>query len=122
LRDAGVARVASLRAGPTLVASDICLVHDGRVSGWIASYDDAFAAFSPGRLLLEHLIETTFTDGHREFDFLVGNERYKWVYATHTRLIGPVGTPPRLPTAVMALRKRMRLGVRYRRLRRALER
>jgi len=32
--------------------------------------------------------------GHLEFDFLIGDEAYKFVYATHSRVIGPLGVAP----------------------------
>lgn len=50
LRDHGVARVASLRAGGQLVAAVVGLPYEGRFSYWIVAYDDSFGAYSPGRL------------------------------------------------------------------------
>ena len=41
------------------------------------SYDPAWGKASPGRLLLEHLIECSFREGLRAFDFTIGDEPYK---------------------------------------------
>ena len=40
------------------------------------------------------MIQASHARGDLEFDFLVGNEAYKFQYSTHNRVIGPVGTPP----------------------------
>jgi Acetyltransferase (GNAT) domain len=120
LRDLGVAEVATLRVGDRTIAVHVGLRHEGRFSSWVPAYDAACGAYAPGRLLLEHLLQTSFERGDTEFDFLVGNEPYKWQYATHTRLVGPLGPQPRLPEATRRLRRRLRLGRKYLALRQAL--
>jgi hypothetical protein len=120
LRDRGVAEVATLRAGDRAIAVHVGLRHEGRFSSWVPAYDTACGAYAPGRLLLEHLLQASFERGDTEFDFLVGNEPYKWQYATHTRLVGPLGPQPRIPEAARRLRRRLRLGRKYLALRQAL--
>jgi CelD/BcsL family acetyltransferase involved in cellulose biosynthesis len=120
LRDRGVAEVATLRAGGRLLAVHIGLRQDGRFSSWVPAYDRACRAYAPGRLLLEHLVRSSAEHGDAEFDFLVGNEPYKWQYATHTRLVEPLGPQPRLPEATRRLRRRLRLGRKYLALRERL--
>ncbi len=93
LRRRGVLVVNSLHAGSTLVASHLGSLHDGRFTWWVPSYDPAFATWSPGRLLLEDALRESQARGHAEFDFLIGDEKYKYHYATHERVIGPLGTP-----------------------------
>jgi CelD/BcsL family acetyltransferase involved in cellulose biosynthesis len=122
VRDRGVARVSSLRAGGQLVAAVLGLPYEGRYSYWIVGYDGAFGVYSPGRLLLEHVIAGSVANGDVEFDFLVGSESYKWMYATHARLVGPLGPQPAVHSAVMAARRRLRLGRKYLKLRKALGR
>lgn len=94
LRERGVLLVSSLRAGDTLLAVHFGSSHDGRTTWWVPAYDPAWSKFSPGRLLLEELMKASHARGDREFDFLIGDEGYKFMYATHNRVIGPVGTPP----------------------------
>jgi CelD/BcsL family acetyltransferase involved in cellulose biosynthesis len=38
-------------------------------------------------------MKASFEAKHLEFDFLLGDESYKFLYATHSRVVGPVGTP-----------------------------
>jgi hypothetical protein len=90
----GLLRVSSLSAGETLLAVHFGLEHDGKLYWWVPTYDPAYQRFSPGRLLLEELLRASFAAGHREFDFLIGDETYKWHYATHNRLIGELGLAP----------------------------
>lgn len=67
------------------------LIFQGRFYSWVAAYDSDYHCYGPGRQLLHYLLKESFERGHREFDFLRGNEAYKWKYATHTRLIAEMG-------------------------------
>ena len=90
----GLLAVSTLRAGDVLLAVHIGAMWEGRLYWWLPAYDTEHAKLSPGRALLELLLEDSCARGHREFDFLLGDEPYKWSYATHTRVVGPLGTPP----------------------------
>lgn len=94
LRARGLVVVSSLAAGDTLLAVHIGGLADERLYWWVPAYDPALAKFSPGRLLLEDLVEESHRRRHHEFDFLIGDEAYKWQYATHNRMVGPFGRPP----------------------------
>ena len=94
LRERGVLLVSSLSAGDTLLAVHLGSSNDGRLGWWIPTYDPQWSKFSPGRLLLEDVLQASHTRGDLEFDFLIGNEAYKFQYSTHNRVIGAVGTPP----------------------------
>jgi len=94
LRQRGLLIVSTLRSGGTLAAAHIGMEWDGRLYWWIPSYAPALAAFSPGRMLLHALMHDSHARGHREFDFLLGDEEYKWLYATHTRIVSPLGSAP----------------------------
>lgn len=94
LAERDLLRVSSLSAGDQLLAVHLGAFADDRLYWWVPAYDETYAAYSPGRLMLELILEASFQQGHREFDFLIGDESYKWYYATHTRLIGDLGEPP----------------------------
>lgn len=94
LQARGLGLVSSLSAGDQIIAVHLGASHGGRLYWWIPSYAPELARFSPGRLLLESLIQASFERGDEGFDFLIGDEAYKWHYATHTRVIGDAGSPP----------------------------
>jgi CelD/BcsL family acetyltransferase involved in cellulose biosynthesis len=94
LRQQGLVVVSSLSAGEKLLATHFGSFNDGRFGWWIPAYDPTFQKYSPGRLLLLALLRASAERKHLEFDFLVGDEDYKFLYATHNRVIGPLGTPP----------------------------
>lgn len=94
LQARGLVLVSSLSAGGQIIAVHLGASHGGRLYWWIPSYAPELARFSPGRLLLESLIQASFERGDEVFDFLIGDEAYKWHYATHTRVIGSAGSPP----------------------------
>ncbi|NDJ17015.1 GNAT family N-acetyltransferase [Myxacorys almedinensis] len=96
--------VSSLSAGDQLIAVHLGLFAEGRLYFWIPSYDANFSNYSPGRLLLEMLIEESFNQQHTEFDFMIGGESYKWHYATHSRLISELGSRPLSLRASLAAR------------------
>ncbi|MCU0696098.1 MAG: GNAT family N-acetyltransferase [Myxococcaceae bacterium] len=101
----GVVKVASLFAGSTLIAAHFGAHTDRRFAWWVPAYDPAQAKFSPGRLLLLELLRESQRLGDLEFDFLIGDEKYKFGFATHNRVIGPIGAPP-VSRLVSALAKK----------------
>ncbi len=105
LRERGVLVVASLSAGNRIVAAHLGTLHAQRQTWWVPSYDVELARYSPGRLLLEALMQESQARKHLEFDFLIGNESYKYLYATHERVIGPVGTPALVERATIEARR-----------------
>jgi hypothetical protein len=86
--------VSSLSAGDTLVAVHFGGLADNRHYWWVPAYDPAQSKYSPGRLMLEAILEESYRAKHSEFDFLIGDEAYKWHYATHNREVGGLGTTP----------------------------
>ncbi len=94
LRGEGTLRVASLSAGGRLLAVHLGVLDERRLYSWIPAYDAATAKFSPGRVLLGMVMQASFARGDREFDFLIGDESYKWDYATGFRVIGELGQVP----------------------------
>ena len=94
LREKKVAVVSSLRAGTQLIAAHLGALADQRFYWWVPAYDATLHKYSPGRLLLEAALAESQERSHLEFDFLIGDEDYKWHYATHNREIGPLGQPP----------------------------
>lgn len=99
--------ISSFSAGSHLLAVHFGGISERRFYSWIASYDPDHGHYSPGRLLLEELLRDSQARGDREFDFGIGDSCYKWHYATHSRTIGPLGTPP----ATKALARRARASV-----------
>jgi CelD/BcsL family acetyltransferase involved in cellulose biosynthesis len=91
LRERGKLIVSTLRLDGKIVAGHAGLEHEGRFYYWLPAYDKAFAKDSVGAILLEWMIEHAYQLGVKEFDFLLGSEKYKWAYATHSRLVGPLG-------------------------------
>lgn len=96
-------RARSLLTSSTLRTADgqllsvwLGAIHEKVWSGWIFTYDRSpdIAHFSPGHQLVQSMLEESHRLGHRKFDFSIGSNDYKWVYATHVRLLGWLGQPP----------------------------
>lgn len=104
LQRKGVLVVSTLSVGEKIVAAHIGACWEGRFYYWIPAYDSDHGKLSPGRVLLMSLLKECHARGHREFDFLLGDEDYKWHYATDCRVVGPVGQPP----MSLTLKKRFR--------------
>ncbi len=56
-------------------------VHKGRFYYLMPAHDERWEKFSPGRLLLEHLLEWSVDSSFEVFDFTVGAEAYKFDWA-----------------------------------------
>ena len=97
------------------------LAHWGtdRLCCWINSYDPEAGAYSPGTLLYEDLMAESWKRDHEEFDFLIGDEAYKYHYATHERLVGPLGRAALRQRLLGDIRRAVEAGERPRRLRRS---
>jgi CelD/BcsL family acetyltransferase involved in cellulose biosynthesis len=104
LRRKGGLVSSTLRASGRLLAIWIGFVHDGVWSGWIFTYDPEFKKYSVGHQLLNRILEESHRLGHNKFDFSIGDESYKFVYASHCYLLGPVGRQ-HLPQRLMVSAK-----------------
>jgi hypothetical protein len=94
LKNRGAVVVSSLTAGEKLMAVHFGGLADNRHYWWVPAYDPDLGKYSPGRLMLEAILEESYALKHAEFDFLIGDEAYKFHYATHNRVVGPLGQPP----------------------------
>jgi hypothetical protein len=117
LRERGLLVASTLRASDRLLSVWLGFVHDGVWSGWIFAYDHepALKQYSVGHHLMQSMLAHSFASGHREFDHSVGGQDWKWTYATHARLIGPLGIPPQsayrtVRTSVRVALERLGLG------------
>ena len=97
LREKNLLVASSLRIAGRLLSVWLGFVHDRVRSGWIFTYehDPAFSRYSLGHQLLQSMLQHSFASEHREFDFSLGAQEYKWLYATHARVLGPLGQPQR---------------------------
>jgi CelD/BcsL family acetyltransferase involved in cellulose biosynthesis len=91
----GVLRLdALIRHGQSL-AWTVGFAHRHTFYLYTSAYDRRSARLSPGLVLLLHLIERSIGEGHRYFDFLRGDERYKFdlggtpVPLTRLRILAP---------------------------------
>lgn len=96
LRAESILVSSTLRANRRLLSVWIGFIHARVWSGWIFTYDPEpeLRRYSLGHQLLHAMLEESHRQGHHEFDFSIGDEGYKWFYATHARLLAPVGRPP----------------------------
>jgi CelD/BcsL family acetyltransferase involved in cellulose biosynthesis len=90
---AGVGEVHCLYAGDTPIAAQVGMRLDSRAYSWFPAYSSDHHRYSPGRLLLHDILRLSHARGDTEFDFLIGDEDYKWMYATDTRVVVPIGRP-----------------------------
>jgi CelD/BcsL family acetyltransferase involved in cellulose biosynthesis len=99
LREHELLVASTLRASGRLLSTTLGFVHDGIWSGWIFAHDPelALAKYSIGHQLLHSMLAHGFAAGHRQFDFSAGGDPYKWLHATHARILGPLGRRPRPP-------------------------
>ncbi len=91
---AGALELATLRGDGRPMAAIGLVRLGGRVYYWMPSYDTTLSTLSPGNVLLNLCIRHAYESGAQEFDFMLGDEEYKWTYATDCRLVGPLGSEP----------------------------
>ena len=76
----GVARVAFLDTAAGAVASFVTLEWDSTVGLYNSGFAPAQSALSPGLVLLAGVVRDAVERGRRRFDFLRGEERYKYEF------------------------------------------
>ncbi|MCW0209198.1 MAG: GNAT family N-acetyltransferase, partial [Achromobacter sp.] len=74
--------MATLRYDGRLAAAEFGLRSGGTLHGWIAGYDPAFGACSPGLVLQERLLERAAEAGVTRAVLGTGEEHYKRFYAS----------------------------------------
>ncbi len=78
-----------LSVGGHSIAFCYGIVHAGCYYYYITAIDpdSQYSSYSPGGILLKHLIERSFEMGLERFDFMLGNEPYKSRWAEQARLV-----------------------------------
>lgn len=90
--------LSSLTLGDKIIAAHLGYAYKDTYYYLMPSYDSEYEKYSPGRILLYNLIKTAYEAGTNVFDFCIGDEKYKYEWAsvdeTLTSYIsgGPLGT------------------------------
>ena len=94
LAETGGARLVLLERADGPLAAFVTLEWDSTVGLYNSGFAPAHASLSPGLVLLAHVVRDALERGRRRFDFLRGEERYKYEFgptaeAVHLVTIGP---------------------------------
>ena len=76
----GLLRLHVLRLDGAVVAAHYGLRRGRRAYSYLHGFDPAFAAYSPSTLLIAHAMEEAVRTGAETFDFLRGQEPYKYAW------------------------------------------
>jgi CelD/BcsL family acetyltransferase involved in cellulose biosynthesis len=79
--------LAFLEVGGKKAAGAFNFDYGNRLWGYNSGVDRAFNEFSPGWVLLAHTIQWACEHGRSEFDFMRGNEEYKYRFGGRDRLV-----------------------------------
>lgn len=85
LLEAAMLRLQVLVSNGQAIAAHYGLVRGERAYSYLHSFDPAFAAYGPGRLLIAQAMREAVEAGAREFDFLRGQEPYKYEWGAVDR-------------------------------------
>jgi CelD/BcsL family acetyltransferase involved in cellulose biosynthesis len=91
----GMARLFFLEAGGAAIAAFLTLEWDGTVGVYNSGFAPERAALSPGVVLLGHMIRDAIARRRRRFDFLRGEERYKYDFGPDPEDVCAVRIGPR---------------------------
>ncbi|MEJ7589958.1 MAG: GNAT family N-acetyltransferase [Planctomycetaceae bacterium] len=73
--------LSALYAGEALVAAHYGLRNASVCHWWFPGYDSEYGKYSPGKILLRHLLKESTIQGVTRFDFGAGDESYKYSFA-----------------------------------------
>ena len=112
LLDRGALRLFSLEAGPKVVASLYCFSYHGRYYYYQAGRDPDYSRYRVGLVLLHRAVGQAIAEGAHTFDFLSGDEDYKYTWAdeqaVNLRLSHWKSGPARIVGRLSALAGRIR--------------
>ena len=105
LAEAGWLDLASLELDGRPIAFALCLLDGPRLYYYLPAFEPAFSRFGPSTLLLAHLLEDAAGRGLIELDFMLGDEPYKWQWASGARATVRVvvGAPGPLGRAALSV-------------------
>jgi CelD/BcsL family acetyltransferase involved in cellulose biosynthesis len=95
-----------LRIEGEAVAALYGFLHRRRFYYYLGGYDPRFSLLSPGTLLIGHALEQAIAEGAQEFDFLRGQEAYKYLWGARNRAVYRRCFWPRAGFATLALDQR----------------
>lgn len=84
----GWLRLSTLLFDGIPVAGIYGFAYGGRLYYYLPAFDPAYARCSPGRICLEEGLRAAFSEGLNEYDFLHGDEDYKYHWAHDFRALG----------------------------------
>lgn len=82
----GWLRLYWLRLGDNPIAMMYCFLYGGRLSFYITGYDLAWSRFGPGRQVIAYALQDCIAAGANVFDFLRGDEAYKFDWGAETQM------------------------------------
>ena len=94
LWERGLLEGSSVRVGGEIAAGRLWHRWGGHQIWRIIAYDPRFAKYSPGMVLLGHMLRAGYEAGDEETEFLSGRQEFKLAYATHMRWLGAYGREP----------------------------
>lgn len=103
----------TLRAGGRVAAAHFGLRAAGVMHPWIAAYDSALAAWSPGLVFMSMLVRAMPGLGLSRYELSTGSDHYKTVFASGSEPVRAVqaelrtGFSPDMPPLLMRVRSRL---------------
>ncbi|HEV8614542.1 MAG TPA: GNAT family N-acetyltransferase [Methylomirabilota bacterium] len=94
LAERGQARLWLLDLPPGPIAAFVTLEWDDTVGLYNSGFHPERAALAPGLVLLSHLVRDAISRGKRRFDFLRGEERYKYEFGPASEAVFGVRVAP----------------------------
>jgi CelD/BcsL family acetyltransferase involved in cellulose biosynthesis len=82
----GALRLHALRINGRIVACLYAFASGKRTYFYLSGFDPEFSRLSPGTLMIGHAIEQAVREGMDEFDFLRGQENYKYTLGAKDRV------------------------------------
>jgi CelD/BcsL family acetyltransferase involved in cellulose biosynthesis len=81
----GWLRFFNIRVGGQVISSRYCFFYNGVYMDYQLSFDQDWADYHPGELMLAYVLKEAIREGARELDFLPGTYRWKQSWATGAR-------------------------------------
>lgn len=90
----GILHLSFLEIGDQKAAAKLCFDYQNRLWGYNSGYNNAFLEYSPGWVLMGHLLTWANEQKREVFDFMRGNETYKYRFGGIDRFVKLLSLQP----------------------------
>ncbi len=79
----GLLKIETLKIDNRVVAANFILAQNKKMYNYLSGMDPQYSKFKPGKILIYYMIKDAIKKGYKVYDFLQGDEKYKYYWTNN---------------------------------------